>query len=77
MQELNRNAFHLCHHLQMLSKLVCGLNKPRKQSVLPHDFVNVLFRDLPIVKVRGLGGKLGASVAEGLMLSIWGPPAIL
>ncbi|XP_071834937.1 DNA polymerase eta-like isoform X2 [Apostichopus japonicus] len=53
-------------HNKMLSKLVCGLNKPRKQSVLPHDFVNVLFRDLPIVKVRGLGGKLGASVAEGL-----------
>ncbi|KAJ8044503.1 DNA polymerase eta [Holothuria leucospilota] len=59
-------------HNKMLAKLVCGLNKPRKQTVLPHNSVQAVFRDLPISKVRGLGGKLGAAVTQDLNVTNMG-----
>ncbi|TNN78523.1 DNA polymerase eta [Liparis tanakae] len=53
-------------HNKVLSKLACGLNKPNRQTVLPMDSVTELFSSLPISKIRNLGGKLGASIAETL-----------
>uniref|UniRef100_A0A8C2ZGJ7 DNA polymerase eta n=1 Tax=Cyclopterus lumpus TaxID=8103 RepID=A0A8C2ZGJ7_CYCLU len=53
-------------HNKVLSKLACGLNKPNRQTVLPLDSVTDLFSSLPISKIRNLGGKLGASIAETL-----------
>ncbi|KAI3363256.1 hypothetical protein L3Q82_011891 [Scortum barcoo] len=53
-------------HNKVLAKLACGLNKPNRQTVLPLDSVTELFSSLPISKIRNLGGKLGASIAETL-----------
>ncbi|XP_060943508.1 DNA polymerase eta [Limanda limanda] len=53
-------------HNKVLAKLACGLNKPKRQTVLPLDSVAELFNSLPITKIRNLGGKLGASIKETL-----------
>ena len=37
--------------LQVLAKLACGLNKPKRQTVLPLDSVAELFNSLPISKM--------------------------
>ena len=49
-------------HNKMLAKFACGIKKPNKQTILPHDQVAELFTSVPIGKLRGLGGKLGADV---------------
>ncbi|XP_062587283.1 DNA polymerase eta-like [Saccostrea cucullata] len=59
-------------HNKMLAKLVCGLHKPNKQTVLPHSSVQQLFDTLPINKIRNLGGKLGQSVMEQLNIERMG-----
>ncbi|ODM97264.1 DNA polymerase eta [Orchesella cincta] len=46
-------------HNKVLAKLVCGINKPNKQTVLPHKSVPQLWSATKVSKVRGLGGKLG------------------
>ncbi|XP_030051721.1 DNA polymerase eta isoform X2 [Microcaecilia unicolor] len=53
-------------HNKMLAKLACGLNKPNRQTVIPQGSVPELFSQLPISKIRHLGGKLGASVSQNL-----------
>ncbi|XP_053568796.1 DNA polymerase eta [Bombina bombina] len=49
---------------KVLSKLACGLNKPNRQTVVPKCSVPELFNQLPIGKIRHLGGKLGLSVSK-------------
>lgn len=44
---------------------MCGINKPNKQTILPHESVATLWSTTKIGKVRGLGGKLGEYI-EGL-----------
>ncbi|KAF8071262.1 hypothetical protein HT031_001345 [Scenedesmus sp. PABB004] len=51
---------------KILSKLGSGLNKPRQQTLVPACGVAGLLHPLPIGKLRNLGGKFGAAVAEGL-----------
>lgn len=51
---------------QILAKLVCGMHKPNRQTVLPFSSVAELYRTLPVKKVRNLGGKLGDDVVETL-----------
>jgi DNA polymerase eta len=51
-------------HNKVMAKLIAGLHKPNKQTLLPSDQVNQLFQKIGIGKVRGLGGKLGESVME-------------
>jgi len=51
-------------HNKVMAKLIAGLHKPNKQTLLPSDQVNQLFQKISIGKVRGLGGKLGESVME-------------
>ena len=53
-------------HNKVLAKLICSLNKPNKQTVLPHNQVKSYFQKVNISKVRGLGGKLGEAISEGL-----------
>ena len=53
-------------HNKMLAKFACGINKPNKQTILPHDQVDELFTSVPISKLRGLGGKLGMDVCMKL-----------
>ncbi len=38
---------------------MCGINKPNKQTVLPHASVSDFWSKTKVGKVRGLGGKLG------------------
>lgn len=53
-------------HNKMLSKLACGINKPNRQTLVPMGSVPQLFSQLPISKIRHLGGKLGVSIGEVL-----------
>ncbi|XP_029031694.1 DNA polymerase eta isoform X2 [Betta splendens] len=59
-------------HNKVLAKLACGLNKPNRQTILPLDSATELFTSLPISKIRNLGGKLGASIAETLGIETMG-----
>ncbi|XP_017298477.2 uncharacterized protein LOC103506749 isoform X2 [Diaphorina citri] len=69
---LSKTQFHCSAgiaHNKVLAKLVCGLHKPQKQSILPQSSVSMLYANLSIKKVRHLGGKLGDEVVETLQCS--------
>ncbi|XP_023949743.2 DNA polymerase eta [Bicyclus anynana] len=55
-------------HNKILAKLVCGMNKPNKQTVLPKHSVDILYKTLSIKKVKHLGGKFGDAVCEVLRI---------
>nr|XP_045012466.1 DNA polymerase eta isoform X2 [Jaculus jaculus] len=59
-------------HNKVLAKLACGLNKPNRQTLVSHGAVPQLFSQMPIRKIRSLGGKLGASVIEILGVEYMG-----
>uniref|UniRef100_A0A8C2VGS2 DNA polymerase eta n=1 Tax=Chinchilla lanigera TaxID=34839 RepID=A0A8C2VGS2_CHILA len=59
-------------HNKVLAKLACGLNKPNRQTLVSHGSVPQLFSQMPIRKIRSLGGKLGASVTEVLGVEYMG-----
>lgn len=59
-------------HNKVLAKLACGLNKPNRQTLVSHGSVPQLFSQMPIRKIRSLGGKLGASVIEVLGIEYMG-----
>lgn len=59
-------------HNKVLAKLACGLNKPNRQTLVSHGSVPQLFSQMPIRKIRSLGGKLGASVIEILGVEYMG-----
>ncbi|XP_044727872.1 DNApol-eta [Chrysoperla carnea] len=56
-------------HNKILAKLTCGFHKPNKQTVLPHVNVPVLYKELPIKKIKSLGGKFGESLSEDLNIT--------
>nr|CAD7402450.1 unnamed protein product [Timema cristinae] len=58
--------FQLANTFVILGKLVCGLHKPNRQTVLPHSGVESLYQTLPIKKIRSLGGKFGDEVVNQL-----------
>jgi len=64
-------------HNKVMAKLIAGLHKPNKQTVLPSNEVNELFQQINISKVRGLGGKLGESVMETFNITSMGDLAKL
>lgn len=49
-------------HTKLLAKLCSGLNKPNMQTVVPQASVTALLHDLPLEKLRGLGGAFGQRV---------------
>lgn len=59
-------------HNKILSKLVCGLHKPNKQTILPQEAVSELFQKIPIRKITSLGGKFGQSLSEDLGITYMG-----
>ncbi|XP_050313420.1 DNA polymerase eta [Anthonomus grandis grandis] len=59
-------------HNKILAKLVCGLNKPNKQTILPHEAVPELYKDLPLKKIKSLGGKFGDSIVSKLGIEFMG-----
>ncbi len=50
--------------------MCAGLNKPNKQTILPHSSVGQLWAETKINKVRNLGGKLGELVVEKLQCDV-------
>ncbi|EFB21293.1 hypothetical protein PANDA_002412, partial [Ailuropoda melanoleuca] len=59
-------------HNKVLAKLACGLNKPNHQTLVSLGSVPQLFSQMPISRIRNLGGKLGASVIEILGVEYMG-----
>lgn len=59
-------------HNKILAKLVCGLHKPNKQTVLPHNSIPEFYKDLPIKKIKSLGGKFGVAITDQLQVSFMG-----
>ncbi|ELT99496.1 hypothetical protein CAPTEDRAFT_172544 [Capitella teleta] len=57
---------------KMLAKLVCGINKPNKQTLLPFSNILHFFGGVKVKKVRGFGGKFGESVCEQLQVETMG-----
>lgn len=47
---------------KLLSKFASAQNKPNKQTIVPISAVSALMKDVPLRKLRGLGGKLGKEV---------------
>lgn len=46
--------------------MILGINKPKKQTILPPESVEEFFKTFPLKKVRHLGGKLGLILREEL-----------
>lgn len=65
----------LINNLQILAKLACGINKPDRQTVLPISSAAILFSNLPLNKIRNLGGKFGNTVKEQLDITTVGQVA--
>ncbi|XP_026329667.1 DNA polymerase eta [Hyposmocoma kahamanoa] len=59
-------------HNKILAKLVCGMNKPNKQTVLPKHSIDILYNTLSIRKVKHLGGKFGDTVCDVLKIKTMG-----
>jgi nucleotidyltransferase/DNA polymerase involved in DNA repair len=55
-----------------MAKLCSGMNKPNSQTLLPAVRVPHLLRDMPLSKVRGLGGQLGQHVQDALGITTAG-----
>lgn len=54
------------------SKLICSDNKPGKQTLLLNSHKKEYLANVPLNKVRSLGGKLGRTVRERLNLEMIG-----
>ena len=61
---------------KMLAKLASAQNKPNMQTIVPMSAASSVLKDLPLRKLRGLGGKLG-KVVESLGVSTAGEAATL
>ncbi|KHJ90218.1 ImpB/MucB/SamB family protein [Oesophagostomum dentatum] len=57
---------------KMLAKLVCARHKPRQQTLVPFEFVPVIFEETPVGDVRMLGGKLGNAIQDRLGVGTMG-----
>ncbi|PSN56696.1 hypothetical protein C0J52_00039 [Blattella germanica] len=57
-------------HNKVLSKLACGLHKPNRQTILPEPSIRGLFDNLPIKKVKNLGGKFGETLKEQFKIRV-------
>ncbi|TNN14924.1 DNA polymerase eta subunit [Schistosoma japonicum] len=55
-----------------IAKLACSLNKPNKQTIVPHESIPVLLENTHINKIRNLGGKLGSTVIKQLKIETLG-----
>lgn len=53
-------------HNKILAKLICGMNKPNKQTILPLNSISDLFEKLDISKIKSMGGKTGEEVRQKL-----------
>lgn len=51
---------------KLLAKLASGMHKPRQQTLLAPSEQDSVMRDLPLDRLRGLGGKLGDTLKREL-----------
>ena len=78
-REIRRKVFQSCNYTmsagismnKLLAKFASAKNKPNKQTIVPLGSVSELMRDVPLRKLRGLGGKLG-SLIESMGVSTAG-----
>jgi hypothetical protein len=49
-------------HSKTLAKLASAMNKPARSTLVPRAMVGPLFGSLPLGRLRGFGGKLGAEI---------------
>ncbi|KAK9862849.1 hypothetical protein WJX84_002605 [Apatococcus fuscideae] len=59
-------------HNKILAKLASGMHKPMQQTVVPAAATASLLHDLPIPKLRQLGGKFGEEIMSKLNISTVG-----
>lgn len=59
-------------HNKILAKQACGINKPNKQTILPHSAIKLYYQALPVHKITGLGGKFGVQLGEKLGIQFMG-----
>lgn len=59
-------------HNKILAKLASGMHKPAQQTVVTLECVPGLMAELPIPKLRQLGGKFGEEVMAALGISTVG-----
>lgn len=71
-KELRHRVFLKCNYTvsagisfnKLLAKFASAKNKPNKQTILPLSAVPELMKNVPLRKLRGLGGKLGKQIEE-------------
>lgn len=63
-------------HNKILAKLASGMHKPSQQTVVTLDCVPGLMADLPIPKLRQLGGKFGEEIMAALGITSVGARAV-
>ncbi|KAK9866888.1 hypothetical protein WJX84_001766 [Apatococcus fuscideae] len=59
-------------HNKILAKLASGMHKPMQQTVVPAAATASLLHDLPIPKLRQLGGKFGEEIMSSLKINTVG-----
>ena len=57
---------------QILAKLASGMHKPSQQTLVPMAAIPGLLQDLPIPKLRQLGGKFGDELMASLNIKTVG-----
>lgn len=70
--EVRKKVFEKCNYTmsggisvnKLLAKFASAENKPNKQTIVPENAISDLMKDVPLKKLRGLGGKLGEKVVE-------------
>ncbi|KAI8871190.1 DNA/RNA polymerase, partial [Ramicandelaber brevisporus] len=51
-------------HNKLLAKLGSAMNKPNNQTVILEKYIDSVMENIPIDKMRNMGGKLGTTVKE-------------
>ena len=61
-------------HNKILAKLASGMHKPSQQTVIPAPATPGLLNELPVSKLRQLGGKFGDELMATLDIKTVGMP---
>lgn len=59
-------------HNKILAKLASGMHKPSQQTVIPAAAIPALLNQLPVSKLRQLGGKFGDDLMAALAIKTVG-----
>lgn len=59
-------------HNKILAKLASGMHKPSQQTLIPAVAIPSLLKELPVPKLRQLGGKFGDELMTNLEIKTVG-----